>query len=60
MYPIMRGNYESPGWEFRNRRGLFSLQCRGQARWDDIADAYGPCHPCLELRSGKWAGKLKG
>ena len=23
-------------------------------------DAYGPCLFCLELRTGKWAGKVKG
>ena len=28
MYPVMRGNYEKPHWEFCDRRGLFALDCR--------------------------------
>ena len=43
MYPVMRGNYEKPPLEFRDRRGLFALHCRTDGHWDDIAGRYGPC-----------------
>ena len=60
MYPVMRGNYEKPPWEFCDRRGLFALDCRTDGRWDDLAGRYGPCLPCLDLLSGKHAARLKG
>ena len=60
MYPIMRGNYEKPPWEFCDRRGLFALDCRTDGRWDDIARRYGACLPCLNLLSGKHAGRPNG
>ena len=40
MYPVMRGNYEKPPLEFCDRRGLFALDCRIDARWDNIAGRY--------------------
>ena len=45
MYPVMRGNYEKPTWEFRDRPGLFALDCRTAGRWDIIAGRYAwpPC-----------------
>ena len=42
MYPVMRGNYEQPPWDFCDRRGLFALSCRTDVGWDDIACRYGP------------------
>ena len=60
MYPVMRGNYEKPPWEFCDRRGLFALDCRTDGRWDDLAGRYGPCLPCLDLLSGKHAARLNG
>ena len=59
MYPVMRGNYEKPPWEFCDRRVVFPLDCRTDSRWDDIARHYGPCLPCLDLLSGKHAARLK-
>ena len=58
MYPVMRGNYEKPPWEFCNRRGLFALDCRTDGHWNDIAGRYGPCLPYLDLLSGKHAARL--
>ena len=60
MYPVMRGNYEKPPWEFCDRRGPFALDCRKDGRWDDLAGRYGPCLPCLDLLSGKHAARLNG
>ena len=60
MYPFMRGNYEKPPWEFCDRRGLFTLDCRTDGRWDDLAGRYGPYLPCLDLLSGKHAARLNG
>ena len=59
MYPVMRGNYEQPPWEFCDRQGLFTLDCRTDGRWDDIAGRYDPCVPCLDLLSWKHAARLK-
>ena len=58
MYPVMRGNYERPPWEFCDRRGLFALDCRTDGGWDDIAGSYGPLVLCLHLLSGKHAARL--
>ena len=52
MYPVMRGNYEKPPWEFCDRRGLFALDCRIYGRWDDIAGRYGPFVPYLVCHPG--------
>ena len=52
IYPVMRGNYEEPHWEFCHRRGLFAVDCRTDGRWDDIAGRYGP------YLSGKHAARL--
>ena len=60
MYPVMRGNYEKPPWEFCNRRGLFALDSRTDGRCDDLAGRYGPCLPCLDFLSGKHAARLNG
>ena len=58
MYPVMRGNYEKPPWEFCDRRALFATDCHTDGRWDDTAGRYGPCVPCLGLLSGKHAVRL--
>ena len=58
MYPVMRGNYENPPWEFCDRRGPFAPDCYTHGRSDDIAGRYGPCLPCLDLLSGKHAARL--
>ena len=58
MYPIMRGNYEKPPWEFCDRRELFALDCRTDGRWDAIAGHHGPHVPCLYLLSEKHAATL--
>ena len=60
MYPVMRGNYEKPPWEFCDRRGLFALDCRTDGRWDGLAGRGGPCLPCLDLLSGKHTARLNG
>ena len=58
MYPVIRGNYEKPPWEFCDRQGLFALDCRTHGCWDDIAARYGPCLSCLDLLSGKHAARV--
>ena len=55
MYPVMRGNYEKPPWEFYDCRGLFALDCRTDGLWDDLAGRHRPCVPCLHLLPGKHA-----
>ena len=46
MYPVMRGNYEKPPWEFCDRRGLFAVDFCTDGRWDDIERHHGPGVPC--------------
>ena len=58
MYLVMQGNYEKLPTNFCERRGLFTVGCRTDGPWDDIARRYGPCLPCLELLSGKHAAGL--
>ena len=54
----MRSSYEQPPWELRDSRRLFSLRCRGQARWDEILDAYGPLHNTEFFVPGGGAGDV--
>ena len=53
MYPVMRGNYEKPPWEFCDRQVLFALNCRTNGRCEDTAYL-----PCPDLLSGKHAARL--
>ena len=42
MYPVMRGNYVKPAWEYCDRRALFALDSR--SFWDDIAGSMAPVY----------------